>query len=501
MPFGKCPSVKPRKPKADMQILKITNAVDSQGRRITVTCLNGRIDNVENYCPERSTAPGRVGAVHDTGHNPGSEPVHDPVLVKDENGFDTLDAGGNLILPGAIDCHVHFREPGLTENADIATESRAALAGGVTAFIDMPNTVPQTVTDRAWRQKNMLAAASSVADYAFFIGATGDNMDLLERLPAVPRSECKNLAPGVKLFMGSSTGNMLLDDPQTLDRLFARVRVPIVVHAEDEATVAANSAAAIARWGSAASVPVEWHSKIRDAKACTTATGLAIALAEKHGAHLHVAHVSTAAEIDMIVGARARGKAKITCEVSPHHLMFCDEDYARLGARIKMNPAVKGSDDRRALRRAVADGIVDIVATDHAPHLLHKKKGGALKAVSGAPMIQFAMPVLLTLFGPGTAERMMCTGPAKVFNIPFYGEIMKGNVANLVIYKKEKYTVTDDTVLSKCGWAPLVGQTLDYRVQTVIMHGRIYQQSDTTPGRPLYHLSSLCHLFRDGIVV
>ena len=409
--------------------------------------------------------------------NTGVGTAPDAVLHLD--GLRAIDAGGRLLMPGVIDCHVHFREPGLTDNADIYSESRAAAAGGTTSFFDMPNTVPQTTGHAEMQQKADIAARTSVANYAFFPGATDSNTD--ELLALDPSS-----IPGIKLFLGSSTGNMLVKNNEALDRLFAGARVPIVVHAEDEAIISANTAAAIKQYGSREAVPVTRHPHIRSAEACLAATARAITLAEKHGAHLHIAHVSTADEIGLIRRARARGLARITCEVSPHHLLFCDDDYATLGTRIKINPSVKSAAHRDALRRAVSDGTVDIIATDHAPHVLSRKQGGALTAASGAPMVQFAACAMLGLFGPETVSRTMCANPANIFGVRQRGILKAGMYADLVLYSRHQYTVTDADVLSKCGWTPLSGQTLDYKADTVLINGLTYSADmPFRPGMPL----------------
>jgi len=283
---------------------------------------------------------------------------------------EVTDARGCLLLPGAIDCHVHFREPGLTQKATIASESRAAVAGGVTSFIDMPNTVPQTTTSALADDKSAIAARDSVANYAFFIGATNDNID--ELLAA----DYSRIA-GVKLFMGSSTGNMLVDRQSALDELFSRVKARIVVHAEDEATVRANAEAIRAEYGDDA--PVSLHTRLRSAEACYKASKAAVDLARRTGARLHIAHLSTARELELLTLGLTTADKQITAEVSPHHLLWTEDDYADRGARIKMNPAVKTAADRRALVEAVRNSLIDIIATDHAPHRPADKEGSIFK--------------------------------------------------------------------------------------------------------------------------
>lgn len=382
----------------------------------------------------------------------------EPTAVSADN---VVDAKGMLLLPGAIDCHVHFREPGLTHKATIASESRAAIAGGVTSYLDMPNCVPTTTTIDAVKQKMEIAHADSAANYGFFIGATDNNLH--ELLTA----DYSQIA-GVKLFLGSSTGNMLVDDNSALQSIFSQVNVPIVVHAEDEATIKRNRAEYNARY-CCTEPPVEAHSLIRSAQACLIATNRAIELARQYHAHLHIAHVTTAAEVEAV----QRAEDTVTCEVSPHHLMWCDQDYADRGTRIKMNPAVKTAADRDALRKAVADGKVDIVATDHAPHLLEEKQGGAITAVSGAPMVQFSLPVMLDMFSVETVVRTMCVRPAEIFSIVDRGDIAVGNYADLVLVECADYTVTDADVVSKCHWTPIDGVTLHHRVHSTWVNGSL----------------------------
>lgn len=372
------------------------------------------------------------------------------------NADTVIDGKGMLLMPGCIDAHVHFREPGLTHKADIAGESRAAVAGGVTTWFDMPNTVPPTTTVNAWMQKMELAKESSACHYAFFIGATNDNLSEL-------RKANFSEIPGIKVFLGSSTGNMLVDDEKMLNALFAEFRVPIVVHAEDENIIVRNREEISGKF--AGNPPVFAHSDIRSVEACRKATERAVELLRKNtGAHLHIAHLSTADEVAIIRQAKAEG-LNITCEVSPHHLLFTDKDYERLGARIKMNPAVKSEFHREALREAVVDGTIDIIATDHAPHTLSEKQGNALTAVSGAPMVQFSLPVVLDLFDAVTVARTMAENPARIFGLRNRGRILPGYTADLVLVQRNSpHTLTDNDVISKCGWTPLVGKELKHRI-------------------------------------
>ena len=379
-----------------------------------------------------------------------------------------VDVGGAYILPGAIDDQVHFRDPGLTHKGDIATESTAALAGGVTSFMDMPNTKPPTVSLDALDAKLNRASECSAVNYAFFLGATNDN------LPELLRCDYSRV-PGVKLFLGSSTGNMLVDNEEALDRIFAEVPAIIAVHSEDEATIKANRDKAEAEYGG--DVPVAMHPVIRSREACVVSTRRAIERARRFDSRLHVLHVSTAEEVDMF-SDRPLEEKRITSEVCVHHLWFCDDDYSRLGTRIKMNPAVKAAADREALRRGLREGRIDIVATDHAPHLLSEKEGNALTAASGAPMVQFSLPLMLEMADMGifTHELVvdkMCHAPARLFGKEGRGYLREGFYADIAVVRPDSpYTVTDETSFSRCGWTPLAGTTLHNRVVAVYVNGR-----------------------------
>ncbi len=378
-----------------------------------------------------------------------------------------VDCAGDLLTPGAIDCHVHTRDPGLTHKGDIATETAAARAGGVTSILDMPNTVPQTTTMALVHTKMERAAKVANANYAFFIGAAGAaNFDELAHADY-------RIVPGIKLFMGSSTGNMLVDKDDDLRRLFdlaASLDVIIVVHAEDETVIAENRARISALYGNA-EVPVRLHREIRPAEACLRATERAIALARQYGTRLHIAHVTTAAEADLLSDEPLSPTKRITAEVSPHHLLWCAEEDGD-NPRMKMNPAVKTAADREALRRAVIDGRIDIIATDHAPHLLAEKSGGALRAASGAPMVQYSVPAMLGLFDPTTVVRLMCHNPALLYGIQRRGDIAPGMYADIArIRRVTPYVVRDADVVSRCAWTPMDGHTLRYRVIDTWLNG------------------------------
>ncbi len=386
-----------------------------------------------------------------------------PGMVADE----LTDCGGDLLIPGAIDCHVHTRDPGLTHKGDIATETAAARAGGVTSILDMPNTVPQTTTMALVRAKMERAAKVANANYAFFIGAAGS-----ANLKDLAQADYR-IIPGIKLFMGSSTGNMLVDKADDLRRLFdlaASLDVIIVVHAEDEEIIAENRAFILALYGNA-EVPVRMHREIRPAEACLRATERAIALARQYGTRLHIAHVTTADEAALLSDQPLSTSKHITAEVSPHHLLWCAEEDGD-NPRMKMNPAVKTAADREALRRAVIDGRIDIIATDHAPHLLTEKAGGALRAASGAPMVQFSVPAMLGLFDIDTVVRLMCHNPALLYGIQRRGDIAPGMYADIArIRRVAPYIVHDADVVSRCVWTPMDGRALRYRIIDTWLNG------------------------------
>ncbi len=375
-----------------------------------------------------------------------------------------VDAEGCYLLPGVIDDHVHFRDPGLTHKADMTTESQAAAAGGVTTFFDMPNTVPQTTTCAALEDKLKLAAQKSVVNYGFFIGATTDNLEEL-------RGADPGRTVGIKLFMGSSTGNMLVDNDAALNRLFKEATLPIMVHCEDTATINDNMKAHQAQYG--ADPDVRFHPAIRSAEACYASTAKAVALAEKYGAKLHVAHVTTARELELF---RPENK-NITAEACVPHLLFTEADYPRLGTRIKCNPAVKTAADRAALRCALTSGAISVVGTDHAPHALYEKVGGAAKAVSGMPMVQFSLVAMLGLVDEGvlSIERLaelMCHAPARLFNVKQRGFVREGYKADLVLVRPHSpWTLTPNRILSRCNWSPLEGRTFNWRVEKTFCNG------------------------------
>ena len=398
---------------------------------------------------------------------------------------EVIDAAGMLLIPGCIDDHVHFREPGLTHKADIASESRAAVAGGVTSYMDMPSTKPLTITAEALEEKFDIAARSSVANYSFFIGATNDNIDTLLSI------DNKRVA-GVKLFLGSSTGNMLVDESDVLHRLFRECRTLISVHSEDEAIIRERRAFYTGRFGE--DLSVFYHPLIRSAEACYVCTERAVELARRYGTRLHVAHISTARELELFWAEPLLDK-RITAEACVHHLWFTDNDYASLGTRIKCNPAIKTTADRNALRDAVNNGAIDLIATDHAPHLLSEKQGGALTAASGSPYVQFSLIMMLELVRQGvfstvTVVEKMCHAPAMLYNIDRRGILRPGYYADIVLIDTNtRHTVTKEDVLSKCGWSPLEGTTFHSRVFKTFVNGKcIYSDgvvADNLASHPL----------------
>ena len=382
---------------------------------------------------------------------------------------ETIDAQGCYLLPGVIDDHVHFRDPGLTHKADMYTESMAAAAGGVTSYMDMPNTNPQTTTLEALENKFQDAATKSIVNYSFYFGATNNNADDLAKLD-------KKHVCGVKLFMGSSTGNMLVDRMETLKNIFANAGMLIATHCEDQNIISANAAAYQKKYGD--DPDVKYHPEIRSEEACYESSALAVQLAKETGARLHIMHISTAKELTLLEDKPIAEK-NITAETCVSHLFFCDEDYEKFGTRIKCNPAIKSKKDRDALRQALTCNLIDVIGTDHAPHLLSEKQGGALKAVSGMPTLQFSLTAVMELVHQGQLSieqlvQKMCHAPATLYQIERRGFIRPGYQADLVLVNPQKeWTVTNDCLLSKCGWSPMEGETFHSKVEKTFVNGHL----------------------------
>ena len=392
-----------------------------------------------------------------------------PTPLHMERGVECLDASGLLLLPGAIDDQVHFREPGLTHKGDINSESRAAVAGGITSFMDMPNTIPQTVTVEALNEKFDRASEQSFANYTFFIGATNDNIEELKK-------ESAKRAAAIKVFMGASTGNMLVDNERSLERIFSETEQIIAVHCECEKTIAANKARLIKQYGE--DLDITFHPRIRDVESCFNSSSHAVELAKKYNSRLHLFHLSTGKEMSLLE-VKPLIEKRITAEVCVHHLWFSDEDYAEKGNRIKWNPAIKSRADRDALRQALIEGKIDVVATDHAPHTWEEKQGSCLRAASGGPMVQHALTAMLELCRQGifTEELVvekMAHAPAVLFGIKDRGFIREGYYADLVLVNPNaRWTVSKDNLLYKCGWSPMEGETFSHKVEKTFINGRL----------------------------
>lgn len=391
---------------------------------------------------------------------------------------ETIDATGCFLLPGVIDDHVHFRDPGLTHKADIFSESRAAAAGGVTSIMDMPNTNPPTVTLDALEQKQQLLAEKCIVNHSCYFGATNDNYDLFPLLD-------KTRVCGIKLFMGSSTGNMLVDRMDSLRRIFGGTDMLIAAHCEDQDIIRRNTEKYKAEYGEGEQIPVSKHPNIRSTQACYSSSKLAVQLATEAGARLHVLHISTAKELPLFSDTPLDEHKKITAEACVAHLLFEQKDYKTLAACIKCNPAIKRKADRDALRQAITTPRIDVIATDHAPHLLTEKAGGALRAASGMPMVQFSLVSMLQLMEEGvlsleTIVEKMCHNPARLFRIEDRGFIREGYRADLVLVRPERWQLTRESILSKCGWSPLEGRTFDWRVMKTFINGQ--QVYDHTNG-------------------
>ena len=399
------------------------------------------------------------------------------VYIKDDKISDELpepdqiiDGSGKYLLPGVIDDQVHFREPGLTSKADIYTESRAAAAGGITSFMEMPNTIPQTTTIELLEEKNKIASQNSLTNYSFYLGATNDNFQEITKLN--PEKTC-----GVKVFLGSSTGNMLVDDPEVLKKIFLNTDMLIAAHCEDENTVKQNMQKYRLQYGE--DVPIHCHPLIRSEEACFKSSSFAVSLAKQQGTRLHVIHVSTAKELTLFDNSMPFCDKKITSEVCIHHLWFSHEDYADKGALIKWNPAVKTKHDRDSLFQGLLDNKLDVIATDHSPHLLKEKQNTYFKAPSGGPLVQHALPAMLEHYhnkkiNLETIVEKMCHAPAILFKIKGRGFIREGYYADLVIVDLHApWKVSKENIYYKCGWSPFEGYTFQSRILTTFVNGHI----------------------------
>lgn len=381
------------------------------------------------------------------------------------------DATGLFVIPGVIDDQVHFREPGLTHKGDIAEGSRAAAAGGVTSFMDMPNVVPPTTTLKRLEEKQEIARRNSAVNYSFYLGATSDNMDEIRNID--PHTTC-----GLKVFMGSSTGNMLVDKLESLEKIFSESPLLIATHCEDTPIINRNLALYKEQYGD--DIPAEYHPLIRSREACYKSSSLAAALARKYNSRLHILHLSTAEEIALLDTGSRKNK-KITGEVCVHHLWFNDSAYLQKGNLVKWNPAIKTEKDRQALIQALNENTIDVIATDHAPHTLAEKSGPYTKAASGGPMVQHSLTVMLQLMEQGEIPLenivdKMCHAPAELFRIKDRGYLREGYKADICLFGKRPWQVTKENILYRCGWSPLEGMTFDYKIQTTFVNGhKVYE--------------------------
>jgi len=396
-------------------------------------------------------------------------------IPEEVKGAAIVDAGGQYLFPGVIDDQVHFREPGLTHKGEIATESRAAVAGGVTSYMEMPNTNPQAVTQEILEQKYKRAAEVSAANYSFYMGATNDNLD------EVLKTDGSNVC-GIKIFMGSSTGNMLVDNEEVLSEIFRNTKLLVATHCEDESTIIRNTALYREKYGDF--VPISAHPKIRSAEACFKSSSKAVELASKFGTRLHVLHISTADEMKLFSSGNVKDKL-ITAEVCVHHLWFDEHDYIAYGNRIKWNPAIKSSEDKAALWEALLNNKIDVVATDHAPHTLQEKEHSYFKAPSGGPLVQHSLTAMLEMSKKGliTVERViekMCHAPADLFRIDRRGYIREGYYADLVMVDpSSSWVVSPENILYKCGWSPFEGMSFSHQVTATFVNGYlVYAEGD-----------------------
>lgn len=390
------------------------------------------------------------------------------------DGCELIDATDCYVIPGVIDDQVHFREPGLTHKGNIKEGSRAAAAGGVTSFMDMPNVKPATTTIELLKEKQQIAAKDSIINYSFYLGATNDNIEEIKKID--PKTVC-----GLKLFMGSSTGNMLVDNPETLKEIFKSSPVLIAAHCEDTPIIESNIAKYKEIYGE--DIPIKLHPLIRSREACFKSSSLAAQLAKEHGARLHILHLSTAEEVALLDTCELE-KKRITGEVCVHHLFFNDSAYEQLGNFVRWNPAIKAESDRKALIAAINNGTINVVATDHAPHTIQDKQGSYTKAAGGGPLVQHSLIMMLELAEQGETSMQkvietMCHAPATVYNIDKRGFLRKGYKADIAIFKREPWQVNKENILYQCGWSPVEGKTFTFKVKETIVNGNtIYKDGN-----------------------
>ena len=412
------------------------------------------------------------------------EEIFDSENITIENA-EIIDANGKILIPGVIDDHVHFREPGLTSKGDIESESKAAIAGGVTSTMDMPNVNPQTTTNQLLEERVKIAQKKSYTNYSFYLGATNDNINEIINTD-------KTKVCGIKVFMGSSTGNMLVDDENMLSQLFSKSPILIATHCEDTNIINANTKAYREKYGN--NIPIEYHGKIRSEEACYKSTKLAIELAKKHNTKLHVLHLTTKKELELFDNLTPLEKKRITGEVCVHHLWFNDSAYKTKGSLVRWNPAIKTKEDQEGLLQGLINNKLDIIGTDHAPHELKSKKGEYGQSAGGGPSIQHSLPIMLEFYNQGklkleTLVEKMCHAPATVYNIKKRGFIRKGYFADLVLIDKIEWTVNKDNILYKCAWAPYEGDTFHYKVEKTFVNGNLIYDNgkinNTIKGMPL----------------
>lgn len=391
-----------------------------------------------------------------------------PPEVTDAN-CKIIDAGGKLLIPGVIDDQVHFRDPGMPQKGDLHTESKAAVAGGTTSFMDMPNVKPQTITQELLTERYELGAKKSLANYSFYMGATNTNLE--EILKTNPKNVC-----GIKIFMGSSTGNMLVDDIETLSQIFEKAPLLIATHCEDSPTIDKNTAEYLKKYGE--DIPMKYHGKIRSAEACYKSSSKAIELAKKYNTRLHILHLSTGVEMDLFDNSIPAKEKRITSEVCIHHLWFNDKDYLEKGSRIRWNPAIKTKKDQEKLWEALLDDRLDVIATDHAPHTEEEKDGNYLNAAGGGPLVQHSLVAMMEQARMGKIKmekvvEKMCHTPAEIFQVEKRGFIRKGYFADLVLLSEDDWTATKENTLYKCGWTPFDGQKFQYKVEKTFVNGHL----------------------------